>query len=91
MASVFFSYVASFHDSSDRDDHLTHSPRAGHGFSPPHHSIPDSSLTVELIRLLIATMVKPRIRHAPHPFMEPRRITPTCPRGNQGGCYDVFQ
>lgn len=40
MASVFFSSVASFHDSSDRDDHLTHSPRVGRCFRP---SSPDYS------------------------------------------------
>ena len=30
------------------------------------------------------------IRNAPHPFMEPRRMTPTCPRGNQGGFDDIL-
>ena len=40
MASVFSYYVACFHYSSDRDDHLTHSPRAGHCFYP---SSPDYS------------------------------------------------
>ena len=84
MASVFSHYVAYFHYSSDRDDHPIHSSCAGHWFHSPHH-IPDSSLTFELIRLLIAMIVKPLIRNAPHPFMEPRRMTPTCPRGNQGG------
>ena len=78
MASVFSYYVACFHYSGDRDNHLTHSPRAGHGFHSPHH-IPDSGLTVELIRLLTATIVKPSLRNAPYPFMEPRRMTPTCP------------
>ena len=61
MALVFSYYVPCFHYSSDRDDHLVHSLRAGHGFHSPHH-IPDSSLTVELIRLLIATIVQPCIR-----------------------------
>jgi hypothetical protein len=78
MASVFSYYVASFHSSSDRDDHLTHSPRADHGFYS-FHPILYSSLTVELIRLLIATTVNLLLRNAPHPFMEPRRMTPTCP------------
>jgi len=78
MASVFSYYVASFPSSSDPNDQLTHSPRARHGFHSPHY-IPDSSLTVELIRLLIATIVTPLTRNAPHPFMEPRRMTPTCP------------
>ena len=89
MASVFSYYVVCFHYSSNRDDHLTHSPRAGHCFHSPHH-ISDSSLTVELIRLLIATIVQPCIRNAPHPFMEPRRMTPPYPRGNQGGFYDIL-
>ena len=89
MASVFSYNVACFHYSSARDDYLTHSPRAGHCFYSPHH-IPDFSLTVELIRLLLATIVKPFIRNAPHPFMEPRRMTPTCPRGNQGGFDDIL-
>jgi hypothetical protein len=74
----FFDYVVCFHYSSSRDDHLTHSPRAGHCFHSPHH-IPDSSLTVELNRLFIATIVQPRIRNAPHPFMESPRMTPPCP------------
>lgn len=34
MASVFSSYGASFYNSSDRDDHLTHWPHAGRCFSP---------------------------------------------------------
>jgi hypothetical protein len=78
MASVFSYYERCFHYSSDRDDHLVHSPRAGHCFHSPHH-IPDSSLTVELIRLLLATIAKPFIRNTPHPFMEARQLTPTCP------------
>ena len=75
MASVFSYYASSFHFSSDRNDQVIQSPRAGHGFN----STPDSSLTTELIRLLIATTTKPCIRNAPHPFMEPRRMTPTGP------------
>jgi hypothetical protein len=59
-------------------------------FHSPHY-IPDSSLTVELIRLLIATIANPLIRNAPHPFMEPRRMSPTGPRGNQGGLYDILR
>ncbi len=78
MASVFSYYVASFYDSSDRHDQLTQPPRAGHGFHSSH-AIPDSSLTVELIHLLIVTTVKSCIRNAPHPLMEPRRMTPTGP------------
>ena len=78
MASVFSYYVACFHYSSDRTDQLTHSPPADHSFHSPH-LIPDSSLTVELIRLLTATIVMPLTRNALHPFMEPRRMTPTCP------------
>jgi hypothetical protein len=73
MASVFSSYAASFHFSSDPHDQLTQSPRAGHSFA----STLDSSLTTKLIRLLITTTAKPCIRNAPHPFMEPRRMTPT--------------
>ena len=78
MASVFSYYVPCFHYSSKWNDHLTHSPRAGHCFHSPYY-IPNSSLTVELIRLLIATLVTPLIRNASHPFMEPRRMTLTCP------------
>ena len=89
MASVFSYYVVCFHYSSNRDDHLTHSPRAGLCFHSPHH-ISDSSLTVELNRLFIATIVQPRIRNAPHPFMEPLRMTPPCPREHQGGFYDIL-
>ena len=79
MASVFSSYVACFHYSSDRDDQLTHSPRVGHYLYPSHRTIQDSGLTVELVRLFKATIVTPRIRNIPHPFMELRRMTPTCP------------
>ena len=35
MASAFSHYVACFHDSSDRDDRLTHALRAGHCFPYP--------------------------------------------------------
>src|SRR5712692_4543031 len=90
MASVFSHYVPCFHYSSDPNDQLIQSPRTGHGFHSSH-PIPYSSLTVELIRLLIATIVNLLLRNAPHPFMEPRRMTPTCPRGNQGGFYDILQ
>jgi len=38
-------------------------------FHAPHH-ISDSSLTVELNRLFIATIVQPRSRNAPHPFVD---------------------
>lgn len=75
MASVFSSYVTSFLFSSDPNDQLTQSPRTGHSFA----STPDSSLAAKLIRLLTATTAKPCIRNAPHPFMEPRRMTPTGP------------
>jgi len=52
MASVFSSYAASFYFSSNQNDRLTPSLRAGH--SPPSpHSIPDSGLTSDLIRPLI--------------------------------------
>ena len=78
MASVFSYYLVCFHYSSNRDDHLTHSPPAGLCFHAPHH-ISNSSLTVELSRLFIATIVQPRIRNAPHPFIEPPRMTPPCP------------
>jgi len=56
MASVFSYSVACFRYSSDRDDNLTHSPRADHCSHSPHH-ISDSSLTVELNRLFIAKNV----------------------------------
>ncbi|MBI3807190.1 MAG: hypothetical protein HY281_06705 [Nitrospirae bacterium] len=58
MASVFSYYAVSFHYSSDRNDQLTQSPNTRHYFHSPHY-IPDSSLTVELIRLRIATIVAP--------------------------------
>ena len=89
MASVYSHYVACFHNSSDPNDHLTHSPHTGHCFHSPYH-IPNSSLTVELIRLLIDMIVQSRIRNPSHPFVEPRRLTPTCPRGNQGGFDDIL-
>mgnify|MGYP001608237252 CR=1 FL=1 len=76
MASVFSYYVPCFQSSSNCNDQLKQSPCAGHGFHSPHH-VPGSSLTVELIRLLIATILQLRIRNAHHPFMEPRRMTPT--------------
>jgi len=78
MASVFSYYAGCFYYSSNRDDQLTQSPRVSNCFHFPHH-IPDSRLTVELIRLLIATIVPPLICNASHPFMEPKRMTSTCP------------
>ncbi len=90
MASVSSYDVASFPSSSDRGNQLTQSPRADYIFHSLH-PIPDSSLTIELTRLLIATIVPPLLRSAPHPFVEPRRMTPTCPRENQGGFYDILQ
>jgi hypothetical protein len=90
MASVFSYYTAPFGSSSNREDHVTQSPRAIHCLHSPHHILDFSSM-VKRIRLLIATIVNPHIRNAPHPFMEPRRMTPTCPRGNQGGSYDTLQ
>jgi hypothetical protein len=66
MSSVLSPHAASSHCSSDRNDQLTQSPRAGHDLYSPYH-IPDSRVTVELIRLLIATIVQPRVCHAPHP------------------------
>jgi hypothetical protein len=78
MASVFSSYAASFQYSSDPHDQLTQSSRASHCFHFPHY-IPDSSLTVQLILALIATIVNPLIRNAHHPFMEPRLMTPAHP------------
>ena len=77
MASVFSYYAVSFLCSSDRNDQLTESLRADHGFHSPHY-IPDSSLTVELICLLIGAIVQFCLRISSHPFMEPRRMTPTC-------------
>lgn len=88
MSSVFSPHAASFHCSSDRNDQLTRSPRAGHDLYSPYH-IPDSRVTVELIRLLIDTIVQPRVCNAPLP-VEPRRMTPTGPRRNQGGFYDIL-
>ncbi len=65
MFSVFPPHAAFSHCSSDRNDQLIQSPRAGHDLYSPYH-IPDSRVTVELIRLLIATIVQPRVCHAPH-------------------------
>lgn len=78
MASVFSYDTSSFHFSSDPNDQLSQSPRAIHDFNSPH-LIPDSTSTVKLIRLLIATTAKSYIRYAPHPFVEPWRMTPTGP------------
>ena len=78
MASVFSYSATSRHFPSDPNDQLTQSPRAEHGFHFPHH-IPDPSLTIELIYLLIGTTVQPRIRNAPHPFMEPLQMTSAHP------------
>ena len=71
MASVYSYYATSFHYSSDLNDQLTQSPRASHFFHSPRHIL-NSSLTVERIRLLIATIVNPLIRNSRHPFIEPR-------------------
>ena len=64
MASVFSYSTASFDFPSDLEDHLTQSPRA---IDYPHspHYILDPSLTIQLIRMLIATIVNPLIRNAP--------------------------
>ena len=78
MASVFSYSATSLHFPSYLNDQLTQSPRAHHGFHSSHH-FPHSISTIELTRLLIATIVSPLIRNAPHPFMEPRRMTPTGP------------
>ena len=78
MASVFSSRAASFHYSSDPHDQLTQSLRTSHGFHSPQH-IPNSSVTVELIYLLIGTIVRSCIRHSSHPFMEPRKMTSAHP------------
>jgi hypothetical protein len=69
MALAFSYYVACFHNSNDPNDHLTHTHHTGHCFHSPYH-IPDPSLTAELNRLFIATIVQPRIRNAPHPFVD---------------------
>ena len=78
MASVFSYYAPPRHDSSNPNDQLTQSPRADHGFHSPYH-FPHSISTIELTRLLIATIANPLIRNAPHPFMEPRKMTSTHP------------
>jgi hypothetical protein len=90
MASVFSYYTASFHYSSDLHAQLTPSARASLCLHSPHY-IPESSSTIELICLLIGAIVQSRIRNSSHLFMEPRRMTSTCPRGNQGGFYDILQ
>ena len=64
MVSVFSYSTASFHSTSDCNDQLTRSPRAIHCLHSPLY-IPDSSSTVQLIRMLIATIVNLLIRNAP--------------------------
>ena len=64
MASVFSYYTAPFGSSSNREDHVTQSPRAIHCLHSLLHIL-DSSSMVKLIRLLIATLVNPLIRNAP--------------------------
>ena len=78
MASVFSYSATSLHFPSDPNDQLTQSPRADHRFHSSYH-FPDSISTIELTRLLITTIVNPLIRNTLHPFMEPRRMTPTGP------------
>lgn len=78
MASVFSYYAASFPYSSDPYDQLNQSPCSSHR-SHSSHPIPGSNSTVELTCLLIPTIVSPLIRNTLHPFMEPRRMTPTGP------------
>lgn len=67
MASVFSSPAASFHASGDLHDQLTQSSRAQHGFLSSHYIL-NVSVMVDLIRSLIATIVTPLIRNAPHPY-----------------------
>ena len=78
MASVFSYAAASFPYSSDPYDQLNQSPRSSHRFHSAYR-IPGSNWTIELIYLLIAMIVNPLIRNTLHPFMEPRRMTPTGP------------
>ncbi len=78
MAWVFSYSATPRHYSSDPNDQLTQSPRTHHGFHSPYH-FPDSISTIELTRLLIATIANPLIRNAPHPFMEPRQMTSAHP------------
>ena len=78
MASVFSYAAASFPYSSDPYDRLNQSPRSSHRFHSAYR-IPGSNWTIELIRLLIAMIGNPLIRNTLHPFMEPRRMTPTGP------------
>ncbi len=66
MASVFSTHGTSLPHSSHPNDQLTQSPCADHCSRSPHH-IQSPSSTVELIR------------NAPHPFMEPRRMTSAHP------------
>ena len=73
MSSVSSSPAAAFPCTSDRNDQLTQSARAGHDSSSPYH-IPDSRVTVELIRLRIATIVQPRVCNAPHPLEENKGV-----------------
>ena len=78
MASVFSYSATSLHFASDPKDQLNQSLRPKHGFHSPRHIL-NSSVTIELIRLLLAMIGNPRIRNTLHPFMEPRRMTPTGP------------
>lgn len=67
MASVFSYYVACFHDSSDRDDHLIHWPRVGHCFYP---SSPDYS------RLQFDGRTDPLAQSYDCDATDPQRTTP---------------
>jgi len=88
MSSVLSPHAASSHCSSDRNHQLTQSPRAGHDLYSPYH-IPDSRVTVELIRLLIATIAT-SCQQCTSPPVEPWRMTPTGRRRNQGGFYGIL-
>ncbi len=89
MSSVFSPYATSFHCSSDRSDQLTHSPRAGHDLhsplshsrlqsdgrtDPPAHSYDCATACLQCTA----------------PPVEPRRMTPTGRRRNQGGFYGII-
>ena len=67
MASVFSSPAASFYSFSDPHDQLTQSRHANHRFRSPLQVL-TASMTVELIRLLIVTIVKLSDPQCPSPL-----------------------
>jgi hypothetical protein len=87
MASVFSSYVPPVLGFSYYDCHLTPSRRSAH--TPSH--ISDSGPRRNQRNAPVPVRVTRLHSVAVHLLLEPRRISPPSPRGNQGGFYDVRQ